>query len=515
MIDNQQNNKRIAKNTVFLAIRQVIVMAIALYVSRITLRALGVDDFGIYNVICGFVSMFTFLNGAFTTGIQRFYNFEFGKNGTEGANRVFVNAVLVQISLAIIIVILLESIGLWYMYEKMVVPDNRFNAAMWVFQISVVSTVVMMLQVPYNAAILAHEKMDFLSFLSILNQVLKLIIVVVLQYLSGDKLILYGLLFLGITIIDLILNLIYAHAKFKEVNYQTKIDKPLLKQMFSFSGWNIFGKFSYVMREQGLNMVLNLFFGPAVNAARGLAFQVTGALNGFVSNVNVAVKPHLTQSFAQGNIDRTLSLFHTVSKLCFFILFFLSLPICLEIDFVLNLWLGKGEVPDYTNIFIILVSLMLLLRTLSTQISFVVHATGVMVKYQVVTSIIDLMIVPFAYIALKLNAFPPIVFLVAMAVSIVDFVVSLFILRGIINISLKHYAQHVIIPLILFSSASILIPLSARLRMTAGWFRFFLVLSLSCISVIVCFYTLGLNLRERVIAKTYTIQYIKKLKHNG
>ena len=313
MSNNQQNNKRIIKNTLLLAIRQVVVMVMALYVSRITLKVLGVTDFGIYNVVCGFVVMFTFLNAAFTTGIQRFFNYEYGKNGTKGSNKVFVNAVVVQLVLSAIIVILLESIGLWYMYEKMVIPEERFTAAMWVFQVSVISTVVMMLQVPFNAAILAHEKMDFFAFLSVLNQVLKLIAVIILPHFYGDRLIIYGILLLGVTFVDFLLNAIYAKIHFSEINFRCNVDRSLLKQMLSFSGWNVFGKFSYMMKEQGLNMVLNLFFGPSLNAARGLAFQVTGALNGFVSNINVAVKPQLTQSYAQGNYNRTFSLFYSVT----------------------------------------------------------------------------------------------------------------------------------------------------------------------------------------------------------
>ena len=491
-----------------LAVRQVIVMAIALYVSRLTLQVLGVDDFGIYNVVCGFVTMFTFLNGAFTTGIQRFYNYEFGKNGKEGANRVFVDAVWVQVSLAVIIVILLESVGLWYMYEKMVVPDDRFTAAMWVFQISIVSTVVMMLQVPYNAAIIAHEKMDFFAFLSILNQVLKLIIVIALQYMSGDKLILYGLLFLGVTIIDLLLNLVYAHSKFEEVNFKSKIDKALLKQMFSFSGWNIFGKFSYVMREQGLNMVLNLFFGPAVNAARGLAFQVTGALNGFVSNVNVAVKPQLTQSFAKGDLHRTFSLFYSVSKLGYFILFTLALPICLEIDFILNLWLGNGKVPEYTNIFILLVIMMTLIGTLSSQISFVVHATGEMKKYQLVTGLVELFMVPLAYIILKMGAEPASVFVVAIVINAINLVISLIILKSLVNLSLRYYVTNVVIPLLSFSLVSMLFPITIWYIIPCGWIRLFVVLLVSTISALFSFYLIGLGKQEKDMVKSYAYQYL-------
>ena len=509
--DNQQKNKRIAKNTLLLAIRQVIVMAIALYVSRLTLQVLGVEDYGVYNVVCGFVSMFTFLNAAFTTGIQRFYNYEYGKNGKDGANRVFISAIITQAVLAVIIVVLLESIGLWYMFEKMVIPDGRFTAAMWVFQISVISTVVMMMQVPFNAAILAHEKMDFFAYLSVLNQVLKLIIVLVLPYLDGDKLILYGLLFLLVTFIDLLLNYFYSHNRFSEIKFDFNLDKKLMKQMLSFSGWNVFGKFSYVMREQGLNMVLNLFFGPALNAARGLAFQVTGALNGFVSNINVAVKPQLTQSFAQGDIHRTFTLFYTVSKLCFVTLFILALPICLDIDFILKLWLGDGAAPKYTNIFIILVAIMALLGTLGTQISFVVHATGVMMKYQIVTGTVELLIVPLAYLTLKMGTPPTAVFIVAIAINSINLIISLWILKGIVEFSIKQYICNIMIPLFLFFIISIIIPLCVRFYLPQGLLRFVALLIVSSISIMISFYFIALNKAERLITNNYIRQLTSKL----
>ena len=510
MSDNQKKNERIAKNTVLLAVRQVLVMAIALYVSRLTLQVLGVDDFGVYNAVCGFVSMFTFLNAAFTTGIQRFYNYEFGKNGLEGAKKVFVSAIITQIPLATFVVILLESIGLWYMYEKMVVPSDRFIAAMWVFQISVVSTVIMMLQVPFNAAILAHERMDFFAYLSVLNQILKLVVVLVLPYMDGDKLILYGLFFLFVTIVDLLLNILYAHKKFNEITLKCKLNSALLKQMLSFSAWNVFGKFSYVMREQGLNMVLNLFFGPSLNAARGLAFQVTGALNGFVSNINVAVKPQLTQSFAQGDTGRTFTLFYSVSKLCFVTLYLLALPICLDIDFILNLWLGKGAAPDYTNVFIILVVIMALIGTLGTQISFVVHATGVMMKYQVVTGLIELLIVPLAYMALKIGASPVSVFVVAIVVNSINLLVSLLMLKGIVIFSIRQYMFHIIIPLFSFSIISITTPLLLRFVLPQGWLRLCALLVISSLSILICFYFIALDKAERKVAK----DYIKQFKNN-
>lgn len=494
------NNRRIAKNSILLSVRMVVVIIISLYISRVTLQNLGVEDFGIYNVVCGFVSMFTFLSSAMTSGIQRFYNYEYAKSGEDGANKVFLTSIQSQAILALIIVVLLESIGVWYINNKMVIPDNRFFAAKWIFQISVLSLVISMFKASFDAAIMAHEKMGFYAFLSILNQVLKLTIVMILPLLPGDVLITYGLLFFLVTILDLAISAFYSRIQFKEIRFKKAFERDLFTNMFVFSGWNILGKFALTMKEQGLNMIINLFFGPVINAARALAFQVTSALNGFVSNISVAVKPQLTQSYAHGDRNRTFLLMFANTKIGYLVLFLLALPVSLEIDFLLHLWLG-ADVPDYTNSFIIIVFFITLLNGMQGNISFVIHANGDMKTYSIITSLVTLLVIPLGYGVLALGFDPNSVFWASLIVTFINYIVSVLILHHIVPFSLTYYFNQVVIPLIIMSMVAIPIPLILHCFIRSSWFRLLIVSIVSVISTTIASYYVALNRDEREFVK--------------
>lgn len=494
------SNQRIAKNSILLSVRMIFVMIISLYISRVTLRNLGVENFGIYNVVCGFVAMFSFLSAAMISGIQRFYNYEYAKNGIVGANKVFITSLQSQALLAIIVVVLLESVGLWYINNKMVIPVDRLRAAIWIFQMSVISMVVSMFQASFDAAIMAHEKMGFYAFLSILNQVLKLGIVLLLPVFTHDRLIIYGFLFLLVTMIDLCVSAIFSRVNFEEIRLKKIFDKELFKEMFSFSSWNILGKFALTTKEQGLNIILNFFFGPVVNAARGLAFQVTSALNGFVSNISVAVKPQLTQSYAKGDYHRTFLLMFTNTKIGYLVLIFMALPVCLEIDFILNLWLGSN-IPDYTNSFIIIVFFITIFSGMQGNISFVVHATGNLKLYSIVTSLITLLVLPLGFLVLRLGMNPNSVFIISFLVTFINFIVSLLLLHSLVSFSLKDYVVKVILPLFIMFFVAIPLPLAARLLMSPGLWRFIIVLIVSSVSTLLTGYYIVLNKVERNFVK--------------
>ena len=496
-MDNSANNRRIAKNSVLLSIRMFIVLGLSLYISRVTLQNLGVEDYGIYNVVCGFVTMFTFLSAAMVSAIQRFYNYEYGKNGVEGANRVFMTALVSQALLAAVIVIFLEGIGLWYIHHKMVIPESRFFAAQWIFQISVISMVVSMFQAPFDAAIMAHEKMGFYAFLSLMNQVLKLAIVLLLPCLPGDKLITYGLLFFLVILLDVAVSALYSRWKFEEVRFRkTSWQGTLFKDMFSFSGWSILGSFALTMKEEGLNLILNLFFGPVVNAARGLAFQVTSALNGFSGNVYMAVKPQLTQSYAKGDISRTFKLMFANAKIGYMVLYLLALPVCLNVDFVLRLWLG-ANVPDYTNSFIMVVFLITLISGLQGSLSFVVHASGNLKLFSIVTSLITLMVLPCAYLILGLGYGPVSVFWVSLVLSFINYLASIYLLWRIVPFSLKQYAREVVFPLLLMSVLALPVPALICFCMTEGWSRLLVSGAVSVLCTAIAAYWGAFNKEER------------------
>lgn len=496
MSDNTSNNKRIAKNTIYLTIRMLFVLGVSLYTSRVFLSALGVEDFGIYNVVCGFVAMFAFLNNAMSTGVQRFYNFELGKNGTEGANKVYITSVFSQLTLAVIIVILTETLGMWYMYNKMVIPVERFTAALWIFQFAIISLVINIMSVPYSGIIMAREKMDYYAVVSIIDVVLKLGIALLIPYVTTDKLITYGALILVISLINFMMYAMYSKLKFAEIKFKLRFYKALFKSLLTFSGWNIFGKVAIMLKEQGLNMVLNLFFGPVVNAARGVAFQVNSALQGFISNITIAVKPQLTQAYAQGDKTRTFNLMFSISKLCYIILLLMAVPICVEIDYILYLWLGEN-VPEYTNIFVILVIATTFVNNLNAPISFVVQATGEMRRYQIWGSFFELLILPISFVILKVGAEPWTVFVVVFVCVIISQSMSLFILKSIEDYSLKKYCLKVILPLLSITVISVFLSLLIQSTMHTSLFRLFIIFAFSSLVITLCTFWGGLDKVEK------------------
>ena len=358
MSDNSTNNKRIAKNTFFLTIRMIFVTLVYIYTSRVILNALGVVDYGIYNVIGGFVSMFGFLNLSLANGIQRFYN----------------AALIIQGVLALVILLLLESVGLWYLYSKMVIPVERFHIAFWLFQFSVLTSLLTIIQIPFQAAIMSYEKMDFYAIVSIFDVLLNLFIALAIPFVSLDKLLIFGLLTLIRAVVIFCMYFLFCKRNFTALKIQDKLDKVLLREMLSFSGWNMFGSFGGMVKDQGLNMILNLFFGPVVNAAKGIATQVAGAVQGFVSNISIAVRPQLTGSYASGDKERAFRMMYTLSKLSFIILYILSLPLIIEVDYVLHLWLGEN-VPDNASAFIIISILLNYLGSFSSSFSAIIHSS--------------------------------------------------------------------------------------------------------------------------------------------
>lgn len=509
MTNNSNANTRIAKNTVFLTIRMLLVLVISLYSSRLVLQVLGIEDFGIYNVVGGFVSMFGFLNSSMTNSIQRYYNYTLGHEGDSSIAKVYYAALVIQVILALIVFLLVETIGLWYLYNKMVIPEERFVAAFWVFQFSVISMLFVILQVPYASAVMAYERMNFFAIISVLDAVLKLIAVLLLPSLSGDNLICYGFLILTISIFDFALYFIYSKKNFENLKIRRLKDKSLYKGMLSFSGWNLFGTFALMMKEQGLNMVLNLFFGPVVNAARGVAYQVINAIRGFTSNIYTAARPQFTQSYAQGESKRTIQLMFSTSKLCFILLLMMSLPVMIEAEYVLRLWLGEN-VPDYTTIFVILVIASSLVTVFNPAMSFVVHATGKMKTYQIAGALIDLLILPTAYYFLKLGYQPESVFIISIVFNIIQQIVSLIIVKRLVAFSIMDYVTGVWLPLCLVAFIVAALTYVMHSLMPQSFFRLSVVVIVSSLLTIGFSYSVALNSSERLVFNTFVGKFIFK-----
>ena len=445
MQSNFENNKRIAKNTFILYGRMLYVLFVSIYTTRVLLGALGVEDYGIYNVGCGFVSMFTFLNTSMSNGIQRFYNFEVGKGTRDDVTKVYQTSLLIQIILALAVFLLVEGVGIWFVNFKMVLPAERIIAANWIFQLSTISLVLLILQVPYSAAIMAHERMDYYAIVSIIDAVLKLLVVIVLPYLSADKLILYGIFQLSISLLNLLLYFIYSKRQFRELVFKKGFHKDLFKSIFTFSGWNVLSMFAWMTQGQGVNMVVNLFFGPIINAARGVSGQIQSAVQGFCENLVIAFRPQLVQSYAQGNLSRTTRMMYSMSKIMFIMFFCLSTPIILEIDYILKLWLGEN-IPDYTAPFTVLVLLSMYPRNFSLAFAQVVHATGRLGLYQVVTAVTILLALPFSYLALMMGCDALSVYWVNLIVCVIMFFACIVTLKKVYPIDYREYFKQVIMP---------------------------------------------------------------------
>lgn len=505
-MDNK--NTTIARNTLFLSFRMAFVLVISLYTSRVFLNALGVVDYGISNVVAGFVSMFNFLNTSLTNGIQRFYNSELGGKGRYGVTRVYNTSLIIQSIIALIVFLLLETVGLWYLEKKMVIPEERFQIALWLYQFSTISAVVVILQSPYSAAIMAYEKMNVYAIISILDAVLKLGFAFLLPYIPADRLLLYSAFYMLIIIFNYTVNFIYCKKHFKALHFKKEYDKVLLRKMISFSGWNLFGTFACMIREQGLNMVLNLFFGPVVNAARGVAYQVSSALQGFVSNISLAAKPQMVQSFATGESSRTIKLMYTMSKFSFIFLFIMSVPVITNIDYILHLWLGK-VVPDHSAVFITLVIMANFMHNLNAPLSNVVYATGKMRNYELTFFIINILIIPLSYITLKLGAPAESAFCIYFIMTVFVQIGCLIVLRTLVTISIKDYINNLIFPIIEVAFISFILTWSLGLIISESLVRIILQYIVVTLAGSILFYLLVLDKTEKSIVHNI-IKMIRK-----
>lgn len=508
MPDTIANNKRIAKNTFVLYLRMIFVLLVSLYSTRAILNALGVEDYGIYNVVAGFVSMFAFLNSSMTNTIQRYFNFERGNNNYKGLNRVYITSIQIQVVLGVVTISLLEIIGMWYMNSKMVIPIERLTAAKYVFHFSVISLLMLILQIPYSASVIAHEKMGFYAVVSMIEAVLKLVVAIYLPFISYDRLIYYGLFILIISFINLTLYYLYAKRNFAEIIYRHVFFKEQFKTMLSFSGWNVFGAFAYTMQGQGLNMLMNVFFGPIVNAARGVAYQVQSALSGFTENIAVAFKPQLVESYAKTEYERTKDLMYSMSKLGYLMVFLLSLPIILEINYILNLWLG-GVVPDDTSVFTSLVLINMLLGSLNIPISQTVQAVGNIKRYQLIRSFVVLSALPISMVLLKLGSPAYAVFVILILISIINQPISLCLLKKIFKFSYKEYLTKVIIPCLWFSILAPLLPICVSSLMEESFIRLLIVGLVSIASSITVAYLIVLSESEKIMIRNFVAKFIR------
>lgn len=504
-------NVTIAKNSIFLSIRMIVVLFVSLYTSRAFLHALGVVDYGVYSVVSGFVSMFSFLNVALSNGTQRFYNSEMQKNGSKGVTKVYNASLIIQGFIALTIVILLETFGLWYFFKKMVIPEARMHIAFWIYQLSVASSVVVVMTASFSGAVMAYEKMDYYAFVGIVEVFLKLGFALLIPYAPTDKLLAFGCMNLIISLLSFSLFYLYCKHKIKPIRLNRKVEKELLRGMVGFSGWNCFGTIACMLREQGLNMVLNLFFGPVVNAARGIAYQVSAALQSFVTNLSVAAKPQMISSFVAGDSTRTINLMYSMSKFSFYFLLIFAIPVIVEIDYILHLWLGD-VIPEHTANFVILVLLTNFMNNLNAPLSNVVYATGKMRNYQLTFSIINILILPFSYIALLKGAAPEAAFGVYLIMTIFVQLGCLLVVRTLVTISLREYLFKLILPLLIVGLISLPLPYAAHLFINHNFLRLVVVTFVSFVVSSVAFYLIALADNEKQLVNRMLLALKYKIK---
>lgn len=447
-------NKRIIRNTVFLYIRSILILLISLYTSRVLLQTLGVDDFGLYNVVAGFTAMFGFLNTSMVNSIQRYMNYAIGINSDEYFDRVFRISLLIQFFLSLLILVLLETLGTWFLNSIMDIPSDRVLAANIVFQFTILSFLFKILQVPFTATIVSCEKMDFFAIQGLVEVVMLLAVIYIIRIIPIDSLSAYSCLISIVSLFIFFLNMIYVKRIYPRLRFRFLYDYNLMKEMFSFSGWNLLGSLSGVLKSQGINILFNMFFSLVVNAARGISYQVLSGVTALIGNFQTAIKPQLIQSYAEGNLKRYFSFVFTGSKISYYLMWILALPIILSINQILTVWLGSGNVPDHTASFTIIILMTGIIDTYASVISLAIYAIGNIRTYQTVVSLIIIAIIPISYLMLKIGATPEFVMYISLILSIIAQVSRILIWRSLIEFKISQYLSEVILPTLFVSIVS-------------------------------------------------------------
>lgn len=514
MNSNSANNKRIAKNTLLLYVRMLFTMAIGLYTGRVVLNALGVTDYGIYNVVGGVIAMLGFLTNSMSAASSRYITYDLGKGDMSVMKRTFGNILSIHFIIAGVILLFGETIGLWFVLNKLQIPADRMTAALWVYQFSVLSSILGVISVPYNAAIIAHERMKAFAYIGMVDAVLKLLIVFLLLAIPFDKLKVYAFLFFSIQVFDRIVYGVYCTRHFQETKVGPMFNGKLLKEIFCFAVWTMNGSLAVIGYTQGINILLNIFFGAAVNAARGIAVQVQGVVQNFCHNFQMAINPQLTKSYAQNDFIHMHKLVEFSSKFSFYLVLFLSLPLMLEAPLILKWWLGF--VPEHTVNFLRFILCSSILTTISNPLIISVHATGHIKRFQAIEGTMLLSIVPIAYILLKLfNIAPEYVFCVHICVEACTQCVRAYIVLPMISMKMLDYFKGVIVPIFKVVIISPIIPLLLYLTISQSIISFLTICMTSMLSVLIVVYFFGCKKQERILVKEKITQFMNKRKiHN-
>lgn len=508
MSDNSANNKRIAKNTLMLYIRMLLVMAVALYTSRVILQSLGIVDYGLYNVIGGMTLMFGFFQSSLSNATQRYLNVELGRNDREGVNRIFSLSQLIYFAMSILVVVVAEVIGLWFIYNKLTIPPDRLDAALWVFHTTVISLFFTLNGIVYNSMLIANENMKAYAYLGIIEVILKLLIAFALFYSPFDRLKLYSVLFLLVTLSVQSFYAVTCLRKYKEARFHYYWNKNIFREMFAFMGWNTVGTAAWALNFQGINILFNIFFGPVVNAANGIASQVNGAVTKFSMNFYTAVQPQIVKSYAAGDYDYFRSLIYNSSRYSFYLMWLLCLPIMLRIDYILGLWLGN--VPESTNQFVIWTLIFSLVNTLTNPFWMAIQAVGKLKKYVIVGSGVFFLAFPITLIFFKFGSSAITALQILAVIRGLYLLTVIIITNKFVNIGIKKYILHTIFPIVKVTAISLLILLLFNGLLPQNFIYLTIAVVVSIAITLASIYFVGITKSEKSLVTSKLNSLCKK-----
>lgn len=504
----EENNKRIIKNTLYLYVRMGVTILLGLFSTRIVLDVLGESDYGTYTVVGSFVSMFTILNSILQSGTRRFLALNIGKGDKELLQRTFSTAFVIHLGIALIVGLLLETFGLWYINNLLNVAQERMFAVNVIFQFSVITCILQIIQTPYVAAVTAHEKFNIYAYMSIFDIVAKIAVLFLIVFFDGDKLIIYAALLMAVSIISIIIYMVYCSRSFDECKMSLKVDKPLFKEMCSFSGWTTLGHVSAVLNAQGTTMILNFFFGTVVNAARGLSGAVLTLIEQFVSGFITAAVPQLVKYYGAGDMERFKKLIFNVSQYTLFLFAIFAVPILLEIDYVLGLWLG--DVPEYTSAFIKVTIIVFFIKYSNYMLDQGLNASGNVKQLSLIIAPIYLIKIPIILVVAYMGGSPIAVYLVSLIPQFLGMVVILYLLNKYTNFPSIEYFIKIFLKNFALILIAIIPPYVLQTYMQAGAMRFFSVCALSVLTTLTILYTLGLNKEVRVMVANKFVSTLRK-----
>lgn len=496
----------IARNTLIMYIRMFVMMIIGLYTSRVILNTLGIEDYGIYNVVGGVVTMFSIISSSLSSSVSRFLTFEIGRGDFERLKQVFSTSVVVQIVLAIGVMIIIEILGVWFLNYKMNIPAARMEAANFVMQCSILSFGLSIINTPFNASIIAHERFGIFAYLTLFDSILKLLIVFLLSVISYDPLKTYAILLLAVTVFVQLIYLIYCRRHFNECRFELKCNKALIKEMGGFAGWSFFGNTSWILNTQGIDILINLFFGVTLNAARGIANQVNNIVQGFVSNFMTALNPQITKSYAKGDFEYLQRLVFQGAKYSYFLMLFFALPLCFETKQILVLWLKI--IPEYAVPFVRLTLISTMIFVLGNTLSTAQSSTGKMKVMAIGTSMVTFLEFPLVYVSFKLGMSAISCYLIHIFIYSVLLFVKINIVKRYIYISYMNFVQEVLFKVLLVTLLALIFPLFIILTMDDSFWRLLIIAFVGCLTTLISVFGVGMNSSERTYMLSFFLRKI-------